>query len=103
MVGMDEGTNDCPHVNFEVNATVNRLTRKDAEEGTIEPAVGFMADIRVDCIDCGEPFYWIGLPVGVMTGFDGEPTTSFDRTELRAPIFPVSGLNDDLLPKDKTA
>lgn len=86
---MSTETPDCPHVDFNVSAVVNRLVDDDPEQGQIPPATGFMVDITVGCRDCGEPFEWVGsMPAGVC---EREPCVSPDRTELRAPIRPRSG------------
>lgn len=68
-------------MNFECRASIGRLTA-DTDP---DLAVGFVADIQVICADCGLPFEWIGLPMGVL---NSEPATGLDRTELRAPIKP---------------
>ncbi len=72
----------CPHADFAAEVEVNRLT--SVEGG---PVTGFWADIRVRCADCGEPFRWIGVPVGAMAD---RPACSVDETELRAPLRPAS-------------
>jgi hypothetical protein len=71
----------CEHLRFNANVEVNRL--QNEESG---PIVGYQADVRVHCTDCGTPFQWIGLASGLMPG---RPTVSMDMTELRAPIVPV--------------
>lgn len=72
----------CPHENFAACVTVNRLT--DGDGG---PVTGYMADIRVQCEGCGEPFRWIGTPAGFSPR---QPMVSVDETELRAPLRPAS-------------
>lgn len=72
----------CPHENFESIVGVHRLT--DGDNG---PVTGYMAEIRVRCLDCDEPFRWIGVPAGMSPG---APRVSVDETELRAPIRPAS-------------
>jgi hypothetical protein len=74
----------CPHEGFAADVAVNRLTASD-EPGA--PVTAYIADIRVACADCGEPFRWIGVQAGV-TG--GKPMCSVDETELHAPIRPAS-------------
>lgn len=68
-------------MNFECRASIGRLTAED----DLEKVLAFVADIQVICADCGLPFEWMGLEMGV---FNSRPSTSFDRTELRAPIRP---------------
>lgn len=89
----------CPHENFNACVTVNRLTAGEHENfnvgvavnlltgGKDGPVAGYMADIRVQCKDCGEPFRWIGTPAGLSPR---QPMVSVDETELRAPLRPAS-------------
>lgn len=72
----------CPHENFFATVEVGRLT--DGEDG---PVTGYIADIRVNCDGCGEPFRWIGVPAGLKPD---RPMVSVDETELHAPIRPAS-------------
>lgn len=51
----------CDHEEFEAKVDVNRLT----DSGR------FMADIRIKCKQCGEPFRFLGLPCGVAVSADG--------------------------------
>ena len=39
------------------------------------------------CVDCDEPFRWIGVPIGLSPR---QPMVSVDETELRAPLRPAS-------------
>ena len=73
----------CPHENFDVYAAVNRRTKGD-DDPTV---IGFSADIKINCRDCGEPFRWTGAPAGLSPT---RPTCSVDESELRAPIRPAS-------------
>lgn len=70
----------CEHFNFYVAAKVARLT--DGDDG---PVVGFMAELKVYCQDCGMPFEFIGLQGGYS---NYSPRVSPDNIELRAPIRP---------------
>jgi len=63
----------CKHEQFEAHVDVNRLS----DTGR------FSADVRIKCVQCGEPFRFLGLPAGVDP--DG-PTVSVDGTEARMPI-----------------
>lgn len=72
----------CPHESFDVVVEVNRLSKDDGG-----PINAYSADIRVECMDCGEPFRWIGIPAG-QSG--AHPMCSVDETELRAPLRPAS-------------
>lgn len=72
----------CEHREFEALVGVNRLT-----ESAGGPVVGYSAEIRVSCTECGEPFRWTGLQAGVSpTG----PRCSVDETVLAAPLRPAS-------------
>ena len=74
---------DCPHENFDAFVDVARI-----EESEGGPIGGFMAEIKVWCHDCGEQFAFHGdLPIGSLPC---QPCLSSDRTELRAPLRPVS-------------
>lgn len=74
----------CEHLNFIATVKVNRLTVNHGDTAHVE---GYSADITVGCEDCGEPFRWIGPPIGVSPA---QPMVSADRTELRAPLRPES-------------
>lgn len=74
----------CDHLRFKVNAEVNRLT--EANEVTV---IGYTADIRINCMDCGLPFEFIGVDAGMMPN---KPMASVDAQELRAPIRPKGSL-----------
>jgi len=66
---------DCPHPNFFASVNIARL----------EDSGKFVADIRIKCTACEEPFRFVGVAAGLR--FDG-PTCSIDGTELHAPIEP---------------
>ena len=72
----------CLHLNFAAYVVVARLAEADDA-----PATGYVADIKVNCADCGEPFRWTGLPAGFSPR---EPMVSVDETELHAPLRPAS-------------
>lgn len=72
----------CPHEDFEAHVDVNRLT--SAEDG---PVTGYSADIRISCLDCDEPFRFIGVPAGLLPS---RPACSVDEQELHVPIRPAS-------------
>ncbi|MGW4757745.1 hypothetical protein [Streptomyces chartreusis] len=73
----------CPHENFDAYVEVNRVTASD-EDPTV---IGYHADIKVNCHDCGEPFRWTGVQAG---SSQGQPMCSVDEKELRAPLRPAS-------------
>lgn len=66
---------DCAHEQFGAEVDVHRL----------EDSGKFIADVRVKCVQCDEPFRFVGLTAGI--SFD-QPTVSIDETELHAPIEP---------------
>lgn len=72
----------CEHNEFESIVDIARLTDDDGG-----PVVGYQAEIKVRCSECGEPFCWRGLGLGMS---HMEPRVSVDGTELRAPIHPMS-------------
>ncbi|MDQ0376602.1 hypothetical protein [Amycolatopsis thermophila] len=72
----------CEHEVFQAEVAVNRLTKHEGG-----PVVGFRADVRVRCAQCGERFRWSGVPAGLLPD---RPAVSVDGTELRAPLRPAS-------------
>lgn len=50
----------CEHLNFKANVAVNRLSKE--EGGEIK---NYVADIKIQCADCGLPFQFLGLKPGV--------------------------------------
>lgn len=79
----------CPHEDFVATVAVNRLTGPADSRPITEPlpVVGYVADIRVQCAQCDEPFRWTGVQGGLSPA---EPRCSVDETELRAPLRPAS-------------
>lgn len=72
---MKKEPKDCQHEEFRAIVGVHRIL--DAGK--------FMADIRITCVECDEPFRFVGAPAGV--NYD-QPMVSIDGLELRAPIEP---------------
>ena len=66
---------DCCHEQFRADVKVARL----------EDSGKFMAEIQVRCVQCDEPFRFVGLRAGV--SFE-RPMVSIDELELHAPIEP---------------
>ncbi len=81
---MPDPDRPCPHENFAATVEVNRIGTGDSTDGT--PAA-YMADIRVRCSNCDEPFRWTGVPAGLSYA---HPMVSVDETELHAPMRPAS-------------
>lgn len=65
----------CKHEDFEAHVDVVRLT----DSGR------FCADIRIHCLQCKQPFRFIGAPAGYSPD---SPTVNVDGTMLNAPIEP---------------
>jgi len=74
------GRMSCDHAKFAANVDVTRMT---AGEGG--PVTGYMAELRIRCEACGQPFQFAGLLRGVNLA---EPRCSFDGTEARLPLTP---------------
>lgn len=72
----------CAHEDFAVFADVARLTK--VEGG---PVTGYSADLKIECVQCGERFVFIGLPPGINPR---GATGSMDGVEARLPIRPSS-------------
>jgi hypothetical protein len=68
----------CRHKRFGTDVTIRRWN--DGE--------GFMADVKIACADCGLPFSFKGLTVGIN---DHGAAISADGTEARLAIIPGLG------------
>ena len=79
---MSDPDRACPHEDFTADVAVNRIV---AIGKTIPQA--YMADIRVECAQCGEKMRWSGLEAGASYE---RPMVSVDETELHAPLRPAS-------------
>ena len=73
----------CPHENFAAFVDVQRLTASD-DDPTV---VGYSAEVTIHCVDCAEPFRFVGMPAGVLPN---RPACSVDEREARLPIRPAS-------------
>lgn len=65
----------CAHMNFNANVVVNRL----------EDIGRFSADVTINCTECGMPFRFCGLPMGL--NLNGA-AVSVDGLEARLSILP---------------
>ncbi len=74
----------CPHLHFTADVAVNRVGEAETVDGL---PCAYVADIRVVCAQCDEPFRWVGVRAGVSFN---RPMVSVDETELRAPLRPAS-------------
>lgn len=72
---MAKNPSDCPHEQFHADVKVARLL----DSGK------FMAEVRICCVECSEPFRFIGIPAGISFDY---PAVSIDGLELNAPIEP---------------
>lgn len=71
----------CPHETFDADVAVNRLL---GDDGAV---TAFMADVRIRCVDCDEPFRFRGLRAGLNPA---RPACSVDESEVHLPIRPAS-------------
>lgn len=55
------------------------------------PVTAFVTELRVRCADCGEPFRFIGFPMGASPR---APMVSVDHQEARLPMAPASAPAD---------
>lgn len=73
----DKQKKKCEHLNF----------RSDCKIARLEDSGGFMAEIVISCLECFEPFKFLGLPMGLnLQGATTDPT----QTELNIAIAPLS-------------
>lgn len=75
----------CSHQDFNAVVSVTGLVDDPAKELTHAPADRWTADVRINCVQCGEPFRFLELPAGI--SFQ-RPMVSIDGLELRVPIEP---------------
>jgi hypothetical protein len=74
-VSKPTGSSDCIHPDFHATVTVNR----------IEDSGQFLAELKIHCLQCGLPFQFLGLPLGLdMRG----AMMSIDGREARLAIAP---------------
>ncbi len=78
----------CLHPDFIATVEVGRVLPDGSDESdmTIEP-FRYIAQVRVNCAACDEPFRWIGVEAGEQPN---RPMASVDDLELRAPLRPAS-------------
>lgn len=65
----------CAHMEFQCEVRVGR----------IEDVGRFVAEVRINCIECGIPFQFMGIEPGF--NYEG-PTVSLDGFEANLPIHP---------------
>lgn len=66
---------ECEHKDFAAFVKVERF----------EDIGRFMAEVKIHCAECEEPFRFLGIPSGIRWE---EPAGSVDGLKLRAPIEP---------------
>jgi hypothetical protein len=66
---------ECKHESFDAHVSVGRM----------EDTGRFMADVKITCTECNEPFRFLGVPPGISWE---RPACSIDSLELHAPIEP---------------
>jgi len=73
----------CEHKQFAASVDVTRMS--ESEGGAI---TAYMAEVHVQCAECGQPFRFKCSRVGLNPD---EPAASVDGQELRCPIEPSDG------------
>lgn len=69
----------CEHANFRADVDVIRIT--DNTSGDVSQ---FMAEVRVECADCGAKFGFRGPPAAVSWR---EPRCTVDALEIQLPLM----------------
>lgn len=72
----------CPHLNFTAQVGVHRLTAEGEEP---ERVTGYMAEVKIQCADCGRNMQFLGLEAGIDTG---GAAVSVDGLEARLGLVP---------------
>lgn len=81
-VSLGAGNPPCPHLNFAAQVSVNRIVA-DGEEP--ERVTGYLAEVKIQCADCGRNMQFLGLPAGIDTG---GAAVSVDGLEARLGLVP---------------
>lgn len=69
---------DCRH---------NKAHKATVGVGFLEDSGRFTAEVRIECADCGRPFQFINLPIGL--DLQEGATMSVDGQEARLAVAPV--------------
>ena len=72
----------CTHEKFDANVNVIRLTEMD--NGC--PVTGYLAEVAIKCVQCGTPFAFKGLPMGLNLG---GAAVDIDRLKANLSIEPT--------------
>jgi hypothetical protein len=78
---MQDPDNTCQHLSFEAVVEVNRIQEPH------EPVKAYIADVNINCAECGESFTFIGLEAGLRADC---PMGSFNGNQAHLPIRPKS-------------
>lgn len=80
----------CAHSRFGCSVLVERGRRREAGEFPY-----FLAQVRIECSDCGTPFTFLGLPAGV--NLDGACTDHSGECAILG-VAPRDEVISDMLP-----
>ena len=72
----------------------NKAHRATVGVGYLEDSGRFTAEVRIWCADCGRPFQFIGLPIGL--DLQEGAMMSVDGQEARIAIAPVGSVPQPL-------
>lgn len=75
----------CSHINFSATLKVHRVVTQEPAEGQEPDIAAYMAEIRVQCADCGNPFEWVGFPMGIHSD---QARVDISGQQLNAPLKP---------------
>lgn len=72
----------------------NKAHRASVSVGYMEDSGRFTCEVRVECADCGRPFQFLGLPIGL--DLEGGAFISADGQECRLAVAPVGSVPQPL-------
>lgn len=75
----------CSHINFSATLKVHRVVTQEPAQGQEPEIAAYIAEIRVQCSDCGNPFEWVGFPIGCASE---EARVDISGQQLYAPLKP---------------
>ena len=76
----------CKHDNFHAHVDVTRVGDADPPVGMPK---GYLAEVKINCTECGSPFEFIGVDAGLRWD---KPMATPDAQTLRAPIRPKGSM-----------
>lgn len=65
----------------------NKAHKASVGVGYLEDSGRFTAEVRIECAECGRPFQFLGLPIGL--DITGGAFISADGQECRLAVAPV--------------